>query len=405
LGGVFNALLAPVIFRSVAEYPLMLVLACLLAPVWPAAANRSQRASRPSVENVSGVTAAPLRRLLARDVTAAVIFTTIVGAIVFGWRAAGHEWHRIEFVLLLAVLCFPLFSFRRRPVRFALALGGIMLLSPMAGDAERRTLYAERSFFGIHRIQTVRTTEGTLRQLVHGTTVHGMQWTDPDRCQEPLGYYHRLGPAGQVFTTVGRAPRATTVAVAGLGTGALSAYAQPSQDWTYFEIDPAVIRIASNPAWFCFLEQVPRKPRIVPGDARLCLAADPARYDLLVLDAYTSDAIPVHLLTREAFHEYIAHLTAHGVLVLHLSNRFFDLEPVVGKIARDAGLACRIRSDVRVSEKDEAAGRVASSWAVFARQEGDLAPLGEDERWRPLRNPETAPLWTDSYSSLVSVLR
>jgi spermidine synthase len=208
-----------------------------------------------------------------------------------------------------------------------------------------------------------------------------------------------------VFATLGRAPRTRNIGVVGLGAGALSAYAEPGQSWTYFEIDPAVVRIASNSKWFCYLDQSAVKSRMVLGDARLSLEADSARYDLLVLDAYTSDAIPVHLLTREAFRLYLDRLSAHGVLAVHLSNRYFDLEPVVGRIVREAGLAHRINSESGLSQQERARGQVASYWAVIAHEEQDLAPLIDDARWKPLRDAEGQPSWTDSYSSLVSVLR
>lgn len=408
LGGAFNALLAPLLFRSVAEYPFVLVLVCMLAPAWsPGASSRRGTPGQLARQDSDGSTVLAARPTITvrRDVTIALIFIAIVAAVVFGGRALGHDWRRIDFVLLLAILCFPLFAFRRRPVRFGLALGGVMLMSSFVGSTEQRTLYAERSFFGIHRVQTIQTSEGKMHQLVHGTTVHGMQWAEPNRCDEPLSYHHRRGPAGQVFATLGHAPRTRNVGVVGLGAGALSAYAEPGQTWTYFEIDPAVVRIASNSTWFCYLDRSKVVPHIVLGDARLRLEADTVRFDLLAVDAYTSDAIPVHLLTREAFQLYFDRLAPHGVLVVHLSNRYFDLEPVVGRIAREAGLVHRINSESGLSQHERVRGHVASYWAVIAREERDLGALIEDTRWKELRDAESKSSWTDGYSSLVSVLR
>lgn len=386
LGGAFNALVAPQVFSSVAEYPLALALACLLAPAWPA-----RNTTRPGS--------------LGRDLVVGLTFTAGVIAIILLVRAFGHDWRRAEFVLFVALLCFPLFALRQRPVRFGLALAGIMLLSPFATNSKRLTLHAERSFFGILRVQTSHAPEGRMHRLVHGTTLHGMQWVEPNRCDEPLSYYHRAGPAGQVFATFGRAPAATSIGVVGLGTGALSAYAEPGQRWTYFEIDPAVVRIASNTDWFCYLSHSAVTPRVLLGDARLSLVSDTTRYDLLVLDAYTSDAVPVHLLTREAFRQYFERIRPGGVLALHLSNRHFDLERVVARIARESGLAHRMRVDTAPSKEDAARGMQASSWAALAREERHLGPLTTDARWRGLRLAAVSPLWTDDYSSLVSVLR
>ena len=406
LGGAFNALVAPLAFSSVAEYPLVLVIACLLAPAWPARRSSRRAADdRPADGDPSPIRGLGRPESPGRDLVVGLTVTASAIAIVLLVRAFGHEWRRAEFVLLAALLCFPLFALRQRPLRFGLALGGVLLLSPLAGDSGRSTLHAERSFFGIHRVQSLRTPQGRMHRLVHGTTLHGMQWAEPARCDEPLSYYHRGGPAGQVFATLGRAPRAANIGVVGLGTGALSAYAEPGQLWTYFEIDPAVVHIASNPDWFCYLGRAPVVPRVLLGDARLSLAADTTRYDLLVLDAYTSDAIPVHLLTREAFRQYFERIRPGGVLALHLSNRHFDLERVVARITREAGLARRIRVDGAPSHAEAARGVEPSSWAVVARAERDLGPLIADARWRRLRYRGASPLWTDDYSSLVSVLK
>lgn len=405
LGGAFNALVAPQVFTSVAEYPMVLALACILAPAWAARSSLRTDAA-PAAEGA----AVPVRSMtgpgtVGRDIIVALTFTASVVAIILLARAFGHAWLRAEFIVLASLLCFPLFALRKRPVRFGLALGGLMLLSPMASDSDRLTLHAERSFFGIHRVMTERTPEGVQHRLVHGTTLHGMQWAEPERCDEPLGYYHRTGPVGQVFATLSRAPAAMSIGVVGLGTGGLTPYAEPGQHWTYFEIDPAVVRIASNDEWFCFLGSSAVRPRILLGDARLTLASDTTRYDLLVLDAYTSDAVPVHLLTREAFHQYFERIKPGGVLALHLSNRHFDLERVVARIVRDSGLAHRIRVDGTPSKEAEARGVLMSTWAVLARTDADLGPLALDARWRGLRLSAESPLWTDDYSSLVSVLK
>jgi SAM-dependent methyltransferase len=404
LGGAFNALAAPLLFDSVVEYPLVLVVACLLAPAWT-----SRRPAPAPTGTPVAATPPPAGRprpgSLGHDLVAAATFTGGAIAIILLVRAFGHAWGRAEYVLLVAVLCVPLFALRGRPVRFGLALAGILLLSPLASDSDRSTLYAERSFFGIHRVQSLRTAEGRMHRLVHGTTLHGMQWVEPRRCDEPLSYYHREGPAGQVFESFGRPPRAVEIGVVGLGTGALSAYAEPGQRWTYFEIDPAVVRIASGRDWFCYLDRSAVRPRMLLGDARLSLGADTTRYDLLVLDAYTSDAVPVHLLTREAFRQYFERIRPGGVLAIHLSNRHFDLERVIARIAREAGLADRIRVAGAPSAADAARGMESSSWAVLAREARDLGPLAADARWRGLLLPPESPLWTDDYSSLVSVLR
>jgi SAM-dependent methyltransferase len=405
LGGAFNALIAPVVFDSVIEYPLALMIACALAPVWPALRAARKGTDALPIETDDAPSSVASRGAMGRDLVVALTFTASTAAIVLLVRSFGHEWLRTEFVLLVALLTLPLFALRRRPIRFGLALGGVILMAPLASDSGRSTLHAERGFFGIHRVQALRTNEGRMHRLVHGTTLHGMQWVEPAQCDEPLSYYHRNGPAGQVFSTFGGASPLASIGVVGLGTGALSAYAEPGQRWTYFEIDPAVVRIATNADWFCYVDRSAAPPRILLGDARLTLAADTTRYDLLVLDAYSSDAVPVHLLTREAVDQYFARLRPEGVLVLHLSNRHFDLERVIARIAREEGLAHRMRIDGTPTAEQSARGIESSSWAVLARAESDLGALTADARWRRLRLAAVSPLWTDDYSSLVSVLR
>jgi hypothetical protein len=401
LGGLFNSLLAPVLFHSVVEYPLVLVLACLVAPSWSSRkGSRIGRDGAPDDGQHAGSRSPPVG--WGRDLVVIGVFAGSLLALLLVLRAAGYEWKKEAYVVFLSFLCLPLFAFRRRPGRFGLALGSVLLVTATGLGAEGPTLYAGRSFFGVHRVIADRDSLGTIHRLVHGTTVHGIQRVGDDGCRDPLGYYYRGGPAGQIFETFGGRP-GMSIGVAGLGAGGLTAYARPGQRWTYYEIDPLVVHIATNPALFCYVDAAAERPTMRIGDARMTLARDSTRYDLLVLDAYTSDAIPVHLITREAFALYRRHLTDAGVLAVHLSNRFFNLEPVVARLAADAGLEMRIRRDARKqSEVDR--GHFSSVWAVVA-SESRLAPIASDPRWKRLQHPDAGPLWTDDFSSLFSVLR
>jgi hypothetical protein len=381
LGGVFNALVAPRIFRSVAEYPIALVLACLLAPprrpIGPGLRARVLDVALPAV-----VAAIPL--------------------LIVGWFRS----HRVPFdrafeVLLVAILVFPVFSFRRRPVRFGLGVGALLLANPAELGMHARMLHSERSFFGIHRVVVDGT--GGFHQLLHGTTLHGVQRVRPRLCREPAGYYGRGGPLGEVFRALPqRNDRA--VAVAGLGAGAAAAYAGAGERWTFFEIDPVVRRIACDPRWFCYLEECPADFSVVLGDARLSLAGSRGRFDLILLDAYSSDAIPVHLLTREALRVYLDRLAPGGIIAFHLSNKFFDLVPVVSRLALDAGLVCRVRDSGTLNDQALSEGLLPSLYAVVARRGADLGALASDAAWTT-PSGGGSNLWTDDFSSLFSVLR
>jgi hypothetical protein len=237
--------------------------------------------------------------------------------------------------------------------------------------------------------------------------MHGRQYTDPARACEPLSYYHRRGPLGAVFEEFGRrggaAPRA--VAVVGLGTGASAAYAREGEDWTFYEIDPAVVRLARDPRLFTYLTACPASPpRVVVGDARLRLREAPeGAYGLVVLDAFSSDAVPAHLLTREALDLYLSKLAPGGLVVFHTSNRSLELDRVVGGVARDAGLVARIYADTKY-DADE--GKDPSEWVVAARRPEDLGSLAQDTRWAPLDETRGRPeLWRDDFSNVTNVIK
>jgi hypothetical protein len=382
LGGAFTALAAPLLFTSVTEYPLVLVLVPLLA-------------SRPP-----GAWAGGRARVL--DVALALTLGGVaLGVLVALERGRlDPEWLGPAVgLLLLACL-----AFARRPLRFALGLAALLLAATVYRGQEGQLLYAERSFFGVSRI--TRDPTGQYHLLMHGTTLHGMQALEPARRREPLTYFHPSGPLGQFFAAVdGVGPR-RSVAVVGLGAGSLACYGTAEQRWTFYEIDPTVLRIAADARFFTFLRDCPPRRFVRLGDARLRLAQAPdAAYDLIILDAYSSDAPPLHLITLDAVRLYLAKLAPGGVLLFNVSNRHLVLEPVLGAIARAAGLAARTRDDPRVSDVERRQGKIESQWVVMARREEDLGALRTDPRWTvPAVPPGTAP-WTDNFASLLAAFR
>jgi SAM-dependent methyltransferase len=298
-----------------------------------------------------------------------------------------------------------LLSASSRPVRFGLALAAVFAAARTRPGAESDSalLRAERSFFGVYRV--LQAPRATVRTLVHGTTVHGAQATDPARRLDPLTYYHRAGPIGDLFGIVPAANAVgRQVGLVGLGIGSLACYGRPGERWTYYEIDPVVLEIARDPRLFTFLRDCAPRVDVVLGDARLTLGKAPtAAYDVLVLDAFSSDAIPVHLLTREAFALYRRVLAPHGVLAVHISNRHLNLEPIVSGLAQHAGLTARVRRDVNVSPAEQAAtGRSAAIWVLLADAPEDLGPLASDARWAALQ--KSGDVWTDDFSNVLSVL-
>jgi hypothetical protein len=260
-----------------------------------------------------------------------------------------------------------------------------------------------RSFFGVHRVEADST--GHFHLLFHGPILHGTAMPRSGAAAGAARLLRTHRPDRPGAGGLRREP-SEAIAVVGLGTGTLSCYAQPGQRWTYFEIDPTVLKIASDERFFTFLRDTAAPPRIVLGDARLSLAAEPDRQiGLLILDAYSSDAIPVHLVTREALALYLQKLAPGGHLAFHISNTRLDLEPVLADLARDAQVACLTRADLTVSSREFASGKAASVWVVMARHPDELAKLMQDPRWRPSRGHARPVVWTDDYSSLWSILR
>ena len=376
LGGVVNALLAPVIFSSVLEYPLVTLLACLLLP---SAAERTDtlRTRRMDFLLPAGV----------------LLFTLALGLVVNKVASGKLAGPLVAFAVPMIII----YPFRKQPLRFTLCLGAIMLGANFVPVVGKRTLHAERNFFGVLRVEGNQS--DTMHTLMHGSTLHGRQYTVGDHRCEALSYFHRTGPLGQVFAAFQSSPTAKEVAIVGLGTGATAVYARPNERWTFYEINPAVVNIARNPRYFTYVvdcEQVPF--HVVLGDARLKLREAPdASYGLIVLDAFSSDAIPIHLITQQAIDLYLSKLAPGGLLVFHVSNRNLDLRPVVADLARSRSLSCLALDDPMSSPID---GKDPSQWVVVARSPADFVALSKG---RVLTGDDHREVWTDDFSNILSV--
>jgi hypothetical protein len=221
---------------------------------------------------------------------------------------------------------------------------------------------------------------------------------------EPISYYVMEGPVGDVFNRLAAGREIERVAGIGLGTGCIACYREDGQEWTFYEIDPVVEEIARKKDFFTYLAECAPDARVVLGDARLSLQESPSgSYDLIVVDVFTSDAIPVHMMTREAFELYLEKLAPDGFLLINISNSFLRLRPVIAAIARDLGIAARGRSFV---PSKEAFGnyRLPSEWVVLARDDRQLSGLDGADGWENLEAGATKA-WTDDYSNILQVLR
>ena len=383
LGGAFNALLAPVVFNSLAEYPLTLILACWLG-LRVAAPVESARERR-------------------NDFLWPALLGLMTAALVLALEVSPFKNDRAAVGFVFGVPTLVCFFFSKRPLRFALGVAAILLASGLHPGEKGTVLHAERSFFGMHRVTLDPT--GQYHMLVHGKTLHGVQSLDPARRRESLTYYHRTGPIGQVLEVYGR-DTSKKIAAVGLGAGSLAAFGLPGQEWTFYEIDPVVLKLARDERFFSFLRDSAAEVRVVLGDARLSLAsARDGHFNLMILDAYSSDAIPVHLLTREALALYLKKLGPGGILAFHISNVHLDLQPVFASLAHDAGLASFVRDDTDVFGAEVAQGKSPSQWLVMARRAEDFSRLAKDARWVPYTGDPRLPVWTDNYSSLLQVFQ
>jgi len=402
IGGIVNALVAPLIFKHVEEYPLTLILAAALLPriTDPGPApkpltHQKRRTAAPAAKR-------PGRALKLSDVVIAAVMFATVALLVRGLLLpdGGLSW--TSRVIVFGLPSAIALTFVGQPVRFALTLGAIMLGSALY-NGKGTYLHTERTFFGVNHVILFST--GGYHLLDHGTTLHGAQSLEPSRRREPLTYFHPTGPLGDVFASLPPEPAARAVAVVGLGAGSIACYRRSGDRWTFYEIDPAVVRIARNGRYFTYLEECAPDARIVVGDARLRLTeAQKSEYQLIIIDAYSSDAIPVHLLTREAFELYFDKLAAGGMLALNISNRQLELKTVIGNVARDLGLAYRARDNLNLPAAEANRGKMPSQWMVIARSVEDLRELAVDPRWvvPPIR-PGTS-VWTDDFNNLLSAL-
>jgi len=365
LGGTFNALVAPLVFTDPMEYPLALAALAFVVASGHRVRGGGFRPSDVALGALPGLVAWGLAR----------------------W-AGGADVEPLLLLVVPGILCLALAG---RPVRFGLGIAGLVLIGFIHPVMGGQVLFKERTFFGIHRIYQ----DDGFHWLAHGTTIHGGQHRD--RPGEPLTYYHPAGPAGSLFSDPGFRPGGyERVGVVGLGTGSMIAYAEPGQTWTFYEIDPAVVRVAEDTRFFTYLDNSRAPYRHVLGDARLSLDRGGSPYDLLVVDAFTSDAVPVHLLTLEAVHLYLERLRPEGLVAFHISNRYLDLSRALADVAASSELRAVVARD---EAGDMARGHYPSHWVVLSRAE--LRP--EDDRWRPLEPTGRRP-WTDSYSSLLPLL-
>ena len=483
LGGLFNALFAPIAFKFITEYPISLVAGCFLLP--PVSQLLNPTAPRdPYRWTVWDLVLPLLFFAAARFLSSWYDYVQAVASWLVRSTGGRVPVNTVATVLAFGLPTLVCYFLVEKPIRFGLCVAALWVgtywtfaESENKVAPEFRTYYT-RSFFGTMKVELDRVgppwsdpdageepvpPSAPFRRLIHGTTVHGAQpnyydeetgqlspaagseaaalwllgangpadalalawvarphWESPHR--DPVTYYHRTGPVGAMFRAFRRHTAdgligTTDVACVGLGTGSVSAYGMPGQKMTFFEIDQAVVNLVRPPKYFTYLHEAEKQGvdvEFLMGDARLTLEQTDRKWGIMLVDAFSSDSIPAHLLTKEAVALYLNRLEPNGLLALHISNRYLTLEPVVERIIRefpeygalvmhDSTLYDSLPYPARL-KKPEYSGKYSSGWVVIGRPAA-LAPFRADEdHWKPLEKRETVGLWTDDYTPIKNVL-
>jgi len=379
IGGAFTAILSPFIFRTVVEYPLLV------------AAIAFFRDDRDPETRING---------------SDLILPALLGFLVIGiselmkWASVDITGDLTTTITLNAIIVLIAYLFRHRSFRFGVTVAILIMtyrnvLPQFFGGTQ--FVYTARSFFGVKGVKFDLLTNS--RRLLHGDTLHGLESLDPDLAGQPLSYYHETGPVGDVMRLMDERP-AQHFGVVGLGTGSMAGWTAPNRHITFFDIDPQVQEIATK--YFTFLPHCRENCDVLIGDGRLLIEkAGDSTFDLLMLDAFNSDSIPAHLVSREALQMYLNKLKPDGLLMFHVSNRYMNVEGLISALVTHAGLEARVRYD----EEQQIALKTRSHYIVAAKNENALGLLAHDENWFKVEKPEGIEPWTDDYTNMLEILR
>jgi SAM-dependent methyltransferase len=380
LGGVFASIVAPSLFRTIIEYPLLV--GTLMFFRRSAARGPARRTDAIAVAAYLAFVDAAIRLLKWSGVDASYFTLSL------NWNEISRDDWIVAATGLLMLLA--LLLFRRKPLSFALCFASFVLALAIEVPRQYATtevVHVNRNFFGVKKV-TFDEADNTLK-LLHGDTLHGLESLAPDSIGEPLFYYYRGGAFSDVMHILDGRAR-SRVAVVGLGAGTIGAYAGPQRHITFIDIDPQMVDIARD--YFTFLTRCGNNCDVIVGDGRLAIEAQPAGvYDLIVLDAFNSDSVPAHLVSREAVRMYVSKLAPGGVLLFHVSNRYLDVRSLAAAVALDEGLRTYRRPD--------------DDYIAAAKHEQDVTAMANRDQWQEMSRPPDLRSWTDDYSNVVRLIR
>ncbi len=422
LGGFFNSLVAPLIFSDYLEYPLLIVLSCLIIDRY--------NNSRPETEGENaGRTFLPgiVSALIGFYVFAVIIYFANLNlpeqlfhlATYFGYdiNAPGLKAF-LEFIgrnhgqirqsaFALAAIVPSFVLVKRYRVSFAPLVAVVLLMIFVYNIGQHKIIKRYRNFFGVKKIFF--DTEANLRHLAHGSTVHGKQSFKDALREEPLTYYHRRGPLGDLFALPMFGKDNLKVAIIGLGVGSMAAYSRSGNEFVFYELDPQVVEIAQRTGIFSYLKDFSHNCRVEIGDGRLkIMQAAPKYFDMIIIDAFSSDAVPIHLLTVEAMQVYLDRLKDNGMIAVHISNRYLNLQPNLQALAKVHDLHQTFIADNYFAHDDPANyERSTAEYAIFTRDQGIVNYLARvsGDTWAPIKDWPDFRAWTDSHSSIFPLLQ
>jgi len=368
LGGVLTSWIIPLISNTLIEYLTGLLLVALIMP-----------------------------KAVARlSVLKLCVCVLLVVAAFFVWPEFVKEYHLWSFVLLWVIVGFSFGGLASDKKFFAAVLIGIILATPFLESSWQNVSFIikKRNYYGVYEVYN---SKGGVRVLVHGTTLHGLEFVDEDKRRIPLGYYSPISAIGSLL--IADVFQAKRVGVVGLGTGALSIYSKPACPIDYYELDADVYKLASD--YFWYLSEAPGDVNVILGDARLSLKQAPdAAYDLLVIDAFSGDSIPTHLVNKDVLVEYRRKLAPRGGIIFHITNRYLNLEPVLAKIADEAG------AYVAIKDVGDSGINMRSIWCIMTWDDDRFLKLITEQDWQPLEiNPrDQGRIWSDDYSTILPII-
>ena len=382
LGGIFNALIAPIIFNAVYEFVLVLALVLFLRP---SGVEMPQAGDKPWRLFIIGSTAAAFNaviQLSAGSDKTLVLFISVA-------------------VITISCMRFDLNRFVKIGVFAALSIAAIVF--DLFGS---ESLYKDRSFYSLLAVREAQSEHGKIHKFVHGDTFHNYQLRDPKMQKVPTSYYAEGGSIHVSVEALREAlGRNLNVAVVGLGAGAMACYEQAGDSWIYFEIDPAVVELAKNTKYFSYIDRCAPNADIRVGDARQKLNDVPENsLDMIVIDAFSSNSIPAHLVTREALALYRSRMTENGVVFFHTSNNMLDVTSVVMRLAQDAEISARYIQIDEFPENPYAQYASRATGVLMGSEEMIQSLTATDARylnWTPSRHVKP---WTDDYSSILGAL-